>query len=510
MKVSPVLFQATAELLVGPLGAELYTDPGKCVVEIIRNAMVACMGGGTQELWEPSRIHVELSIEKRHAFTGESALVCFDSGTGFTQADFDRFCSLGAKRREGKRGRYRGASDKGIGRTAAFALRRDRYSYDTGFTVFTRTSVSGRVTCWRITPTAATTPPGALPQSFEPDALELGAYAGHRGRFSCIVVDNPVFGSHNELRDAVAPWLPRKRDRCGTLLIGGKKFVPPPLVSALVIAVPDTAIEAYLERVPDPASERSGIWLVDAETGFRVGFCPALGRHLPYPLGRPDLRGDIFVPGLLEQQDTSRSGLHDMFLRGKAWRKIADLLQAEVAPQAQALLEDADIMAGSKVAEVITHDIRAAFEHAWGKATASPPIRNPEGLGGNGGSGGGGSGDGGSGGGGSGGGGSGGGGSRDRKQGSRIIPLNVGDQTWFFGSTRAAPHVFAVIGNSEDHLILLNTCYGILPTGKAALLEHLTMSMLAAVGQAQHPWNSEEASEFVGKHRHALLAKRKA
>jgi hypothetical protein len=90
----------------------------------------------------------------------------------------------------------------------------------------------------------------------------------------------------------------------------------------------DKTVEVHVDVEQEPSSD-TGLWLTDAGTGFRVAFAPHLGRaFVPPPYNLNGFRGDIFVKGLLPEQNASRGGLNSDFLRSDAWKKVQAILFA--------------------------------------------------------------------------------------------------------------------------------------------------------------------------------------
>ena len=486
-------FRLGQGLFTDVLGSDLYTDYGRCAAEGYRNGAVACMRGDDD--WDPKRIAVDLAVVQRHPLTGGRVLMITDHGSGFTKADIERFCVIGSDG-EGST-RHGGAAQKRVGRFALLALSR-RERTDRMFIILTRTSATGPVTMVEITPTALTAA-RVQPQRLAVDAKELGTLANHRGSFSAIIIPDPVFVTNEELQTAIAPYLPRKGDDCGATTIGGKPFVPPPLANAIALKPPRAPnVEAYLARSPKGTS--GGIWLVDATTGFRVGFGPNVGARLPYPLARPDLEGDIFLPGLLAQQDTSRGGLAHRFLASKAWQRLHDLLVAEVCESARGLLEEDDVIERSSVGRTLA-GFRDLFIRAFGAPKggdldidAPPPPgigprnpkdpppgpRPPRGPA------------------------TGGGGPHKR----RSFRWNIGNREWIITSTRDDPDVFAVARLQPDGatgIVYTNNAYDLHPRAKGANEEHVLLQLLAAVARADHPYDAAAAAKLVAEWRRTLI-----
>lgn len=482
-------------LAMGPLSTDLYHDSGQCVYEIMRNGMVACMRG--EDAWDPSRIHVQAEIVARHPLTGTDALVIMDAGSGFTQGDVKRFGAVGTKVDEVNATRHGGAAQKRIGRLACFALMRE-LTADSTFYLFTRTSQDGPLTLVEISPRMLEE--RKLPtREIAPDAKELGGYRNYRGHLSIFVIPEPAIRSNDELMSELTPHLPRKPELCGTIRIGGKLFTPQPLASGVVVAPPGGELEAYLELVTQ--GTRGGIRLVDLATGFRVGFCPSLTVHLPYPLGRTDLGGDILLPGLLGQQDTSRGGLRGSFMGRpdrptKTWHRIVDLLTAHVVTPARGLLEDSDVVGQSPIGRLITDDIAALLRDTYGDPDGTPPTApGQNGIGGGGG-----------------GGGHGGGGGKGGPHGPRkprLVPIRIGDETWWVGTTRDDPNVFAA-ADTDSKTIMVNAAYDVVPRAKLARMEHTLLGLFGAVAKAKSPYDVTTAQRFVTERRRETLGKQTA
>lgn len=480
-------------LFTDVLGGDLYRDPGLCVVEGYRNGAVACMHG--DDAWDPRRISVDCSIVRMHPLTGTDALVIFDGGSGFTEADVKRFCSIGAD--DDTSTRHGGAAQKRIGRIALLALgRQDRE--ERSFTILTRTSRSGPVTSARID-TEALRLLRVEHRTYEADAKELGPCRNRTGSFSAIIVPQPIFRSDAELRTAIEWRLPRKSDQCGETTIGGKLFTPPPLADGLIVKPDGVPIEAYVARTE--RGTQGAIWLVDAQTGFRVSKCPELADRIPYPLYRPDLTGDIFVSGLLAHQDTSRAGLAHRFFATRAWRQVVDMLQGHIVLPVRALLEDDDIVDRTTLGRLISGDVRDLFVKAYGEPDNVPgvenaltaplpgadsgsrnsrgsgahPIATSGGRGGAKGS------------------------ARPRK-----VAWKIGDRTWRFSTTSDDPRVFGE-ANADTGIVYFNNAYGALPKGQAAQREHAVVMILVTVARALHPFDAMQAQWFVSERRCELL-----
>ncbi|MBP9864175.1 hypothetical protein KBC54_01845 [Patescibacteria group bacterium] len=347
------------------LATDLYQDIGACLYEILRNGWTACMPSNR---WTPSSVHVEISLIDHHPLcpTGRS-LVIMDHGQGFTDENVRRFCMIGEEDQDALSARHHGASQKRTGKFAAFgmndAIQKNR-NYASGFYIMSRTSETGRVMKVHITPSNVASGQ-AMPVFINPDASELGEYARYKGKFTIILIQETSFAHLDEIRDALRWYLPRKQDRAIKVLVGGKPLIAPKLSPHSKL---EEGIEAYLERVHLKDSSGGGIRLVDAETGLMCANASKLGSYLPYPLARPDLIGDIFIPGLLQHQTTDRSGIKQSHLRSKFWReKVDPALQLRIAPFALQLLGEEAVFQAEDRFDRTIRSLAKLFETHWGE-----------------------------------------------------------------------------------------------------------------------------------------------
>lgn len=495
-------FRITARHLLDNLAGDLYRNLADSLWELVRNAVVACMPGTE---WVPGTGHVEIDIIPNHPLAPKSrALVILDHGSGITEPSIKRYCHLGAAL-DDTQVAYSGAAQKRIGRFAAYALNRDCMEHgdvSTGFYILTRTSNDGPVTYVAMIPEEIEQEQGVTPQIKSGTCTELGPYKGIKGSFTAIVIPNPVFSSLEEIREALKYRLPRKPQQAFKLLVGGKILHPPKLESGVTCANDTLGIQVFVDKLVKK-DEEGGIWLVDAHTGLRVAKAASLGtQFIPNPFFRPDLVGDIFIPNLLVNQDTSRSSLSPRFLRSKEWKKVTAYLVGQVAPLLKALLGDEDTFGKDAISKIVSQ-LADDFTKAFGppdKSIVGPTIEsdyNPTGNQGTGGSGSNGSGKG------SGGHGGGGGGKPTGTPGGtqtkkRLIPVKIGDKTYLLGAKSDDDRILATV-DVKGQVIWVNHHYSGLPSTQAARRQHFVDMLLQAVGAYYHKSSPHNAMLMVGE-----------
>jgi hypothetical protein len=332
----PQQFRITAQLLLSILAGELYGSHDYSLWEIVRNAVCACMPRDNR--WVEGVGDVEIFLREHPLAPSKKALIILDHGRGFTPGGFERFFTLGASMADvlnNPTGMHGGASQKRIGRFAALALN-ERCFKDkdgsTGFVVLTRRDARGEVCKIPVIPTDVEKSQRIAPQMIPADSSSMGFLAGIKGSFTAIVIAHPVFGSYAEIRDALLWRVPRRKDQMFKLAVGGDLLKPPALASEHCSTSSDGTIELFIERA---GTDRGGIWFTDSGTGLRVACgrdMGAVATHVPYPFYSPDLAGDIFVPGILAKQGTSRTGLSPAFMRSSEWQRVTRYLATQAEP----------------------------------------------------------------------------------------------------------------------------------------------------------------------------------
>lgn len=486
-------------LLINDLSNKLYGLP-EMIWELARNGAVACMADPNR--WTPESTHVEVAIVHGHPLcrSGRSLLI-YDKGTGFTDANIERFFDLGAPLQE-EEGRNDGASQKRIGRMAMFSLggegkrRADRM--DLPVYLLTRTASRGPVIMLKLT--ARGLCEGTInAREIRGDSNELGSYKDRSGSFSLFVIPDTVFQNDDEARAALAYRIPRLRDRAINLLVGGKKLEAPPLAKHSTEA---GSIKIYLERVSSEHLD-GGLWLCDAGSGLRCAFAPKMSKYVPYPLYHHNLAGDIFIPGLLRHQGTDRATLDNEYLSSPEWQKYLDVLRLHIAPFAQSFLNDDDVFDRKDPATKAWQSLADMFTACYGAPSITGAItglelnpdrpKNPTGgTGKPGGSNGGANPD---------------GSSKPRPPKPRGIPLRIDGKDYLLMKIFPSidPQIFGIIGANEQ-VIQWNTGYGLTRclTGPAAV-EHMVLRLLDVVTCHDEPSDYEMRQKRVSRIRKELF-----
>lgn len=340
MSIEPLRVRHSETLYRDQLGGDLYLDLAALLWEMVRNHCIGCMND--PKAWSPETVRVELQIVTDWTASavvwapkaGARCLFIFDRGHGFRDDDFERFGQVGPVNGQSE-DRYGGGSQKCMGRFAGLPCNEEsKANPRSGYMVYTSTTQTGPVIAMEAT--SAGFAEGSLPRREIPrSSPELGPYRNHTGSFSLTVIPNCVFETHDEIIELLKWYMPRKRDRAIDVRVGGKKLVSPPLAKEVITY---GGIEAYLDKRKDK-DQKGGLWLCDMDSGLRCAHAPAMSQHLPWPLGKDSLVGEIFIKGLYKFQNTSRSGLKPEFFKSKAWKAIVATLQLKIAPFARELLD---------------------------------------------------------------------------------------------------------------------------------------------------------------------------
>lgn len=378
----------TAALLLDQLSVGLYRDLWACLLELVKNGLVASMPNGK---WDPTRGDIEIFLRAHPLGGKDPSLITLDHGRGLTPVDMERYCGAVGRRLGDTTDTHAGAAQKGIGRLAAMALNRlcrpGSGSYEeraqNGFFVLTRTSPSGPVTMLALTPAKVESFPGErlLPNIrtvVDPGARELGFLKGTTGTFTAVVVPNPAFESADEIRDGLRWMLPRKPGQAFRISVDGQSLSAPPMFDKRTDSFGD--FELYLDLLKNqPKGTPGGIWLCDAETGFRVGPLVQLlslkggSKADVYPLQRTDaLVGDLFVPTMLRHQNSGRDGIHPDFCNrtNQLWKKLGMYLATQAAPVCKEVIGETDTFT-NRGAKILS-DLVEALETAFGKVEGGP------------------------------------------------------------------------------------------------------------------------------------------
>ena len=191
-----------------------------------------------------------------------------------------------------------------------------------------------------------------------------------KGSFTMIVIPNVIHSVRNVgvLLDDLKWRIPRHPSvNSFTLNVGDRVVMAPPLAKELVIA--DSGIVGHFEK--DDRQKPEGIRICDAETGVQVAKAPKMAERLPFPFARPEVTGDLFVPGLAREQNTDRSGLSPVFLQSERWRQIQEILFTSFSQKLAKLLGDEGVIRSDPLGRAV-RQIVSGFNNAWGAPAAVP------------------------------------------------------------------------------------------------------------------------------------------
>lgn len=330
--IQDLQIRITAHFIFSTISRSLYGDPFACLMEIIRNGLCACMPGDS---WIPGKGDISIDFYDNHPLTNRRSLIVLDRGHGFNKRSLKRISSLGPTmedQEENPDGKFEGASQKNIGRFAAFGCMKSSGSkkpdYKKGFYILTRSTQSGPIKLISMVPAWMEERQATPIDEISLDDKRLGDFANIKGTFTAVVIPDPVFSSPDEIIEGLKWRLPRKQAQMFKLTVGGVGVKPPPLAGRVHFVSGNGDIEVHADVEPDPHSD-TGIWLTDSATGFRIALASKLGRaYIPYPFCSNGLTGDIFVKDLLKMQTSSREGLHGDYLRSDEWSKVKAILFA--------------------------------------------------------------------------------------------------------------------------------------------------------------------------------------
>ncbi len=353
------------------LGIDMY-KPLDALWEGIKNGWDA----GIRKLRRPGQgkfdIFVDLMFYKNHPLSPSGpALVILDNGEGMTSLSLTRFTTVGPE--DDKFTTYGVMDRKRIGRISMYAMLKEPLK---GFWALSSTSSTGQVRVVQMDP--AKMARGAIDTYFvdRDDTILHGLRP--EGTFTAIVLPNIVPDIQNEqaLVEHLRWQIPRRVANNGfTLRLNGNEVKPAPLTGKKVEA---GGLIGWFKK--DDRKKPQGIRLCDAETNTVCAEAVDMSRHLPYPMGRPELTGDIFIPGLAANQRTDRSGLSSVFLKSDEWMSIKEILFTHFRPVLVEILGEDETGGG------VNRTIRSIvldFNQVWGEPPADvvpPPGITPSDL----------------------------------------------------------------------------------------------------------------------------------
>ncbi len=360
----------TAQLIMEGLGTGMYVDIHACMWEIIRNA--ACSHMPDPKVWTPGIGQADISLVTDFPmFRGIKTLIVRDYGRGFTEDDMNRFCYLGTPSshlRKYPGGTYGGASQKGMGRLAAFGLNKlsvEEGDTSTGFYVLTRTTKNGPVRFISVIPDEIMAHQSISSVFLEEDSSDLGFLQNVRGSFTAVIIPYSMYDNVDQIKEGIKWRLPRQAEQSFKLFVQGKRVLPPLLADKINFADPSGKIRLCADVKSKDSEHDGGLWITDLRTGLRVVDATNLVAHLPHPFGSREIIGDLFIEGVLGNQDSSRAGLRSEYLKSIFWRKVLVPYLLLISKEVLALLGQEEGGKQSQFKTTVT-DIFAVFSRAWG------------------------------------------------------------------------------------------------------------------------------------------------
>jgi len=392
----------TAALYTDLLARGMYAPPD-ALWELVKNGMDAVYRLLNVRPQLTSRF-VQIQLVQGHPLCPKDlALLVTDSGTGLTEVSLERYLTVG-----GDDDTTTGLMDqKRIGRIAAFALMK-REHQAAGYWVLSSTSATGQVMMMNVSPQALAQQELQM-RDIPRDDIHLGGRCPE-GSFTTILIPHvmPQMRDLNRIRTALQWNVPRYTSEGGIqILVGDEEMVPPSLPRELVIhwqARTNTArvfsgrealeIESPLSLNPDPDDiigffaktdevERRGIRFNDATTRTRVAQALKMIVSVPFPFGKTELDGDLFMGGIIRQQDTARTGFSPEFLASDEWKgAVQAFIEHFVKPLAR-LIGDDVVLRDDPLGRVMRQLVEA-FRNVFGapdRATRIPDgIQPPPGF----------------------------------------------------------------------------------------------------------------------------------
>lgn len=345
-------------------GKDMYTPP-QAVWEGVTNGW----NSGAKKLNMPGQTPFEIMIDllffKSHPLAGDkSALIIEDNGRGVV--DWQQFLAMGPDDFI-----THGITDlKRIGRFAFFAAMKNPR---TGYKVAFATSATGPVSIISMIPAKLRELEIPEPEVVPRDDVRLTGF-NTAGTFAAVVLPDIVDSLWNEatLIEFLRWRIPRRSSPQGfTLRINNRVIKPPPLADELVIEA--EGFVGHFER--DTRKRPQGIRFCDARTNTIVAEAMDMSRFLPYPFGKPEISGDVFIPDAIENQSTDRKGFSPAYLASKRWKRVQEGLFTHFSPK---LIEHfgEEIESDSVVKSV--RPIIEAMNEVWGE----PPkdVKTPPGI----------------------------------------------------------------------------------------------------------------------------------
>ena len=351
------------------LSSGMY-DPFGAANELTKNAVDSMYVKLSRPRQESFDAIVEMMIVDGHPLAQKGkSLIILDYGQGLVEASLKRFLTVGSDEVYSKSS---GVFDqKRIGRIAAFALLKNHV---TGFYLFSSTSKTGDVR--KVHVTSSGLRQGRIESQWIPrDDSELYGLCPDDS-FAMVVIPDviPAITVNNSFAKDLRLRVPqRPSEKQFYIRLNDEMIEPPPLPTELVVE--EAGISGHFEKVTGKKG-RKGVHLCDADTGTIVANGAEMARFLPYPLGRPEFGGRLFISGLITKQNTSRSGLRPDFLKSEEWKAICRNLIDHFCKPLSELLGEEGIIRRNSFGNSL-RDIAKKLNQAFG---APPRQKLPKGI----------------------------------------------------------------------------------------------------------------------------------
>jgi hypothetical protein len=292
------------------LGIDMYLTWAYALMELIKNGFDSWRAMMRRLLEEGKEETCESIIR---IYVSRSVLSIIDNGQGIV--DDEAFMDRLGKRVKNNQVIKTGETDnKGIGRFSVEKLKKD----DSSEAIFySATEGKKKIDKYLLLPAEGRFEPSEIDRTSD----ELRGY-DLPATFCLVKITNVI----DEMRDpeaiksALAWFLPRRKTHNSfTLYVNDVEVKPPPLPNAEPIEQGEMV--GYFEK-KDPGDESAEVIICDTATGIPVARASQMAEYLPPSFTLPGLSGVIFVPGIMDQQKSSRDRLKTEFLRSAKWKKI--------------------------------------------------------------------------------------------------------------------------------------------------------------------------------------------
>lgn len=317
-------------------------------------------------------ILVDILLVENHPLSpGSTALVVLDNGEGLTDPSLERFLTVGPNDKSKKK--FGIMDQKQVGRLAAFALLKD---ISRGFWVVSSTSsVSGNARFINVNPDHLSKSELWERMIERNDHSLVNVPAA--GSFTMIILPDVVQEARDlqKLGDGLKWLIPRCPMEMGfTLRINGVEVEAPELADELVLCDDENKIAGYFEK--ETGRRPTGIRICDIRTKTVVAYAMKMSHDLPYPFPRPEITGDVFIPGLVEKQNSDRTGLSPDFLRSEEWKAVCRELREKFVPELEKLIGEEGAFRQDFLGRAVSSVLKL-FNEIWGKPKPGPEVGPP-------------------------------------------------------------------------------------------------------------------------------------